>query len=568
MPIKRSLFWRLVHSSGRVMIGLYFLLFAFQIVAYTAIFYHTYPILEGKPISWPTALLFVLETITTTGYGELLPFTNQVTVVMTILMMLSGIILIFMIIPLLLVPFLSSLFQTAPPRKVLHELKSHVVIVGFDELTKSLVESLLISDLAILIVVNDRDKARKIVARFGKRAYVIWGDYSDPVTWTNAWVKNAGYVIVNEDERITSSVILGIREICKGQIIAVVDNLAFDRYLRYAGADYVLSPKHITGKILARHATLTSHIDTILEETLYRSVEHEKLPSTFEKLRIINIPILRGSRAEGRKLRDLKLFERYGIDTLFLTKGGHFLFHPSPEVEIDTTTMLFLIGKVNSIQELVENEFLRTGDGSEMAIIAGFGDVGASAYHEFSDYGIECVVIDRKKHPVTEVIGNAEDEAILRDAHIEEAKFCIVAVNNDDVNIFTTLMARNLNPSLRILARANDEVSVDKLYRAGADYVALLPTIGGQIIGGVVMADIVDVIIDLPYEQKVVRKRVLHHISRTVEWVESKSGVKILGIEGITRSVIRPDGKETLMDGDSLIAMGTIKNLKRFIRLI
>jgi len=568
MRIKKGIFWRLVHSSIRIKIVLYFLLFTFQIVTYTSIFFYTYPILEGKPITWPTSLLFVLETVTTTGYGELLPFTNQITVVMTILMMITGIILIFMIIPLLLVPYLTSLFQTAPPRRVLHTLRGHVVIVGFGELVKSLVESLLISDLPILIVLDDRETARKTVAKFGNLAYVIWGDYSDPVTWNNAWVKNARYVIVTEEERTTSSIILGIREMCKGQIIAVIDNLAFDRYLRYAGAEYVLSPKHVTGKILARHATLTSHIDTIVEETLYNHSAQGMVASPSEKLRIINLPILSGSRAAGRKLGDLELFERYEIDTLLLSKGGHFLFHPSKEEEIDTTTMLFLIGKVDRIQELVEKEFLSTGDKSELAIIAGFGDVGASTYRELTDIGIDCVVIDRKKHPVSEVIGNAEDENVLRDAHIEDAKFCIVALNDDDVNIFATLMARNLNPSLRILARANEAVSVDKLYRAGADYVALLPTIGGQVIGGVVLSDIVDVILNLPNDQKVVRKRIIKHISYTVGWIEKKTGVKILGIEGITRSVIRPDAGETLVKGDSLIAMGTVRDLKRLIRLV
>ncbi|KQC05892.1 MAG: hypothetical protein APR55_05430 [Methanolinea sp. SDB] len=568
MTSKRGIFWRLIHSSIRMKMLLYFFLFSLQIVAYTSIFYHMYPILEGKPITWPTSLLFVLETVTTTGYGQLLPFTNQITVVMTILMMITGIILIFMIIPLLLIPYLTLLFQTAPPRRIFHSLQGHVVIVGFDELVKSLVESLLISDLPILIVVDNRETARKAAIKYGNRAYVIWGDYSDPVTWNNAWVKNAGYVIVTGEERVTSSVILGIREMCKGQIISVVDKLAFDRYLRYAGADYVLSPKHVTGKILARHATLTSHVDTIVEETIFDHSNQEMTAPPGEKLRIINIPILPGSHAAGRRLGDLELFERYGIDTLLLSRGGHFLFDPSGEVVIDTSTMLFLIGKVDRIQDLVEKEFLSRDDRNELAIIAGFGDVGASTHRELTDLGIDCVVIDRKKHPVTGVIGNAEDEKTLRDAHIEEAKFFIVALNDDDVNIFATLMARNLNPSLRILARANETVSVEKLYRAGADYVALLPAIGGQVIGGVILSEIADVILDLPNDQKVIRKRMEKGISHPVGWLEKKTGVRILGIEGVSRSVVRPDAGLTPMAGDALIAMGTVGDLKRLIRLV
>ena len=51
----------------------------------------------------------------------------------------------------------------------------------------------------------------------------------------------------------------------KAQIISVVDKISFDRYLRYPGAEYVLSPKHATGRILARHAVLNPTGDTAPE---------------------------------------------------------------------------------------------------------------------------------------------------------------------------------------------------------------------------------------------------------------------------------------------------------------
>jgi Trk K+ transport system NAD-binding subunit len=204
----------------------------------------------------------------------------------------------------------------------------------------------------------------------------------------------------------------------------------------------------------------------------------------------------------------------------------------------------------------------------EIALIGGFGDVGLSAYHELSGLGIECIAIDRKKHGVNQVVGNAEDEVTLREAHIEDAKFFIVALNNDDLNIFTTLIARDLNPGIRILARANEPESVHKLYRAGADYVALLPTIGGQIIGGIVLSDIVHVILNLPNSQVVVRKQVRNSGGKTTRWVEKKTGVRIIGIEGKSRSVVKPDPAETLREGDAVIAVGNPADLMRLIRIL
>ena len=181
--------------------------------------------------------------------------------------------------------------------------------------------------------------------------------------------------------------------------------------------------------------------------------------------------------------------------------------------------------------------------------------------------GISCVVVDAKKYDVNEVVGNAEDEGVLREARIEEARFCIVALNDDDVNIFTTLMARNLNPGIRILARANEPSSVEKLYRAGADYVALLPRIGGQTVGRIVLADTITVLVDLPDGEVVVLKQVRHSTDMTVGSAGGASGVRFLGIEAPDRVIVAPQKTEALREGDSVIVAGNIEQLKRFIRL-
>jgi voltage-gated potassium channel len=562
---RRGTLWRHLQSSERIKIASYFLLFAAQIITYTAVFYYAYPFLEKRSITWPESLFFVVETVTTVGYGELPPFQNNITIFLTIVMMITGIILIFMIIPLLLVPILSSLFQSSPPKRPPYELNGHVIIVGYGELTKSLVESLSISSLPLLIVVENQDLARKATRELASHAYVIWGDYSENEVWLYAGVKHAHTIIVCEDERTSAAIILGIRGSVTGRIIAVVDKLSYDRYLRYAGAEYVLSAKHVTGQILARHATLTSHIDTIVEETISDRFPVEPAPEAGTKLRIINLPIIQGSPAAGKSLRDLALFERYGFFTLLISRGGQFHLYPSENEVIDTSTMLFLIGQVNRIEELVRAEFMPREERREIALIGGFGDVGLSAYRELSNLGIECIAIDRKKIGVNQVIGNAEAESTLREAHIEDARFFIVALNNDDINIFTTLIARNLNPDVRILARANEPESVVKMYRAGADYVALLPSIGGQVIGGVVLSDIIHVILNLPNGQKVVRKRVRKSGGRTVGWLEKKVQVTIVGIEGLDRSVVRPPPDDHLSEGDGLIAIGYPAGLKSLI---
>lgn len=560
MISRKGIVWRIVHSPPRVKIILYFAIFSLQIIAFSIAFHQFYPILEGRTISWPNALFFVINTVTTTGNFVLPPFQNETTILFVIIMMIAGVVMIFMIIPLLLAPYLMTLLKTGPPRRTPGELKGHVVIIGYGEIARSLVESLMISDLELVIVDDDEKVAEGAVREFAKRTFVVWGDYADQDTWNEAWVANASDVIVCVEERRAATIILGIREMTGGRIIAVVDKLSFDRYLRYAGADHVISPKYITGRILARHAVIGSHVDSLMEGPA---------PSGEDvKSRLVQIPIMPGSKAAGRQIRDLDLFAKYGFFIPFLSKGGHFIMRPPDDLVTDLTTRLFLIGDARNVALMMENEFIRgDGDGA-LAVIAGYGDVGASVYDEMTSRGISCVVVDQKRYPLNEVIGNAEDEEVLREARIENAKFCVVALNDDNVNIFTTLMARDMNPDIRILARANEPGSVDRLYRAGADYVALLPVIGGQVIAGVILSEIVTIILDLPNGQKVVKKRMAGHPGETVGWVRKHTGTWIIAIEDEVRSVVNPGPDEVIGVGETVTAIGDPDQLKQLIRIL
>jgi Trk K+ transport system NAD-binding subunit len=175
------------------------------------------------------------------------------------------------------------------------------------------------------------------------------------------------------------------------------------------------------------------------------------------------------------------------------------------------------------------------------------------------------MVVDRRQQAAKGEVGDAQDESVLTRAGVGEAQFCIVALNDDNVNIFTTLMARNLNPTTRILARANEPASVDKLYRAGADYVALLPTIGGQTLARIVLSDTVTVILDLPNGDKAIMKRMRHRSPTTVGRIERATGVLVIGIEDGVRQIVSPAQDDPVAEGEAVIVVGGIEHLKRFI---
>ncbi len=72
-----------------------------------------------------------------------------------------------------------------------------------------------------------------------------------------------------------------------------------------------------------------------------------------------------------------------------------------------------------------------------------------------------------------------EDEA-LEQAGISRAKGLITALDDDKDNLFVVLTARSLNPTIRIVARVNNEkYNRGKLEKAGADKVVSTNVIGG-----------------------------------------------------------------------------------------
>lgn len=120
-------------------------------------------------------------------------------------------------------------------------------------------------------------------------------------------------------------------------------------------------------------------------------------------------------------------------------------------------------------------------------IICGGGRVGLNVAKELQANNLPVVVIEREMDLVEKieskglilVKGDALDDETLRKAGLDKAKFLVACLNNDGDNILLSLTAKDINPNIRIAARANEEAIVKKLYNAGAEFVVLPEVVGG-----------------------------------------------------------------------------------------
>jgi len=121
-------------------------------------------------------------------------------------------------------------------------------------------------------------------------------------------------------------------------------------------------------------------------------------------------------------------------------------------------------------------------------IICGNGRIGALVWSELKSNKRPFLVVDLNPtalEPLLSenlpcIIGDATREQTLIDAGIERAKGLIATATSDVTNVYITLISKNLNPDIFVLARAETEDSIRNLKRAGADKVISPYILGGR----------------------------------------------------------------------------------------
>ncbi len=206
-------------------------------------------------------------------------------------------------------------------------------------------------------------------------------------------------------------------------------------------------------------------------------------------------------------------------------------------------------------------------------VVVGYGDVGRSIVLELVDAEVEFTVVDKNEDALLGqgfgyVVGDGASEEVLRRAGIASASTVIIALNTDTDTIFATLVARTLAPNAIIIVRANAPIC-GKIYRAGADYVASLSIVVGQMIAKLAISKQKEDVVML-YEGIAIEK---YHVKKgssfagkTLEELDlrSKVGCTVIAIEKDEKTIIDLHGS-TVIEADSVLAIvGDREQIRKF----
>lgn len=425
--------------------------------------------LEGEPRTWYQALEVVVHSMTTTGYGQDAPWETLEMTALMILIQLTGITYIFVAVPLFVIPWLQTIVQPTPPEDVA-ELEDHVIVVGYTSLCESLVEELESSETEYVVLEPDRERAQSL---HEEGLVVLHGDPTTDEALANAQIGDASAVVVDatETEHISTVVELNRRD-DDPRVLALIAEPDRARYLRYAGADEVISPKHRLGKALGDKVRPVVDLEG-LEDVLH------------DELRLVEFPIDPDSDLYDESLAACQRVESAGATVLGAWVRGDFVRSLQTDVHVDENTTLLVVGTEETLEAVAEATATRGSEYRplrEPVLVVGTGTVGSSAIGALQRADVETVVLDQRDGELVDVVGDVTTEDGLTAADVTDAGTLILALDDDEEALLATLVARELNPDLEILAAADVEGNVVRLRAAGANYALGLPNVAGRML--------------------------------------------------------------------------------------
>jgi Trk K+ transport system NAD-binding subunit len=454
-----------MHRSQRRLVALLLGLAAF-LIASALIYQLGMAHLEHKPRTFWDSFEWAVETLSTTGYGADSRWSHPAMVLFVAFVQIVGVFLFFLIIPMLLVPFLEDRFEEKLPRAAPEHIGNHVVVFRHGPAVETLLQRLTTEGIATLVIETDEAAARAVLER--RQAVVFTRAEEDALDVCRLDAARA--IVANGRDEENAALILRARQMgFTSEIYAFVENPAHRKPMELAGATAAYTPRHIVAAALAAHASdrLSPRLPGL--DALSGVVRRElRVPST--------------SPFAGRTIGETELLTRTGAMIVAQWSASRLLPRCTPSMRIEAGAILEVLGDPASIPLAAQHlgATLLRDDGPYL--IAGFGEVGRKLHELLTDAGEQVVVVEKNNAPGVDVAGDVLDLSVLERAGLAQSRALMLALNTDDATLFACVIAREAAPDVPLIARVNHARNLDNIHRAGADYALSIADISGEML--------------------------------------------------------------------------------------
>jgi len=523
------------------------------VVGYTLLYQWAMATYEGVEVTFVHALRIVIEALTTAGFGgDTHNWESTPVQTLVILKNLSGVLLVFLALPLFVVPLFRQMFQTRPPTT--SSLTDHVVICGYstqDEILRSELEPL---DIPYLYVDPDPDLVTDLTED-GINAVVGEPERIDVLESAN--VTEARAIVADIDDETNPTVILAAKQLNSDvRSVSVIRKPDVEPYHRYAKADEVVMNRRAIGRSLGLRAA-GSYAEKLLEAV---SLESD--------LQILELRIQKGSDLVGQSLREARILGRNGFTVIGAWLGGKFVVTPGPDTIIEEHTILLVVGTLDQYENMRARPIPTRDDDCSKVIVCGYGTVGRAITETLRDEGVDVTVVDIAPKDGVDVVGDIADPETFEQVDIENASAVVLSIDEDVTTLYATLIVNHHAPDAEIIVRADGADSVQKLYNAGADFVLSLPAVTGEILASILIDEIDILTPDVDFEFERIEAQPFAKRSLSELDIRRKTGCTVVAVERDGELLTDLGGDFVIETDDVLIVAGARDSQQQLVEWI
>ncbi len=535
-----------------------YLVFVVAVITVYAVMFHFIMFYaEGQRHSWLTGFYWTLTVMSTLGFGDI-TFHTDVGRMFSIVVLLSGIVLLLIVLPFAFIrffyaPWLEAQIRLQAPRSVPEETRGHVVICRNDSITRGLVRKLEFNHIPYFVLEPDVVAAGRMS---GDELSVIAGDLDSRETYERLRVGAARMVFANAEDTVNTNITLTIREVePQIPIVALAEDEDSIDILQLSGATHVLPLKQRLGEHLAARVNVGASSAHVV--------------GRFRDLLIAEF-VVHGTELVGRTLRETRLRERTGVNVVGVWLQGH-LQPVRRDLRLEDHSVPVVIGTQAQVEQL-DRLLVERDAAVRPVLVIGGGKVGRAAAEALKRRGVPVHVVERRERARREfagrvdrlVIGDAADREVLEEAGLNDVPAVMLTTSDDAINIYLTVYCRRLQPDINIVSRINHERNIEAIYRAGADSVLSYASLGREYVISlllgrepVMVGEGADFFL-VPVPPGLVGKTLGE------SELGSHTGLIVIAVEDGEQTRTNPGPTVTLPAGCRLVLLGTAEQRQRF----
>lgn len=299
-------------------------------------------LLEGWP--WADSLYTTIQTVTTVGYGDVVPQTAAGRAFASLYMFVGVGAVLYILTSTVQTIVQSEMVATFGERRrhrEMQKIKDHFIICGAGRVGARLIREMQRSGMPFVVIEKDESKVAHLLQQ-GEP--VIVKDATLEETLRQAGVERArGLAACLPDDADNVYVVLIARDLNhKLHIVArAVEEQAEPKLIK-AGANRVVAPT-ITGSHRMAQALMRPAVADFMD-----SITAENLDLSFEQIEVAH-----GSAYAGKKLRYTNILSELNVVIVAIRRrSGQMTFNPSGDAIIDAGDILIAIGQAESLMRM------------------------------------------------------------------------------------------------------------------------------------------------------------------------------------------------------------------------